>query len=360
MNKFLFKKDQEKADKQLQLIEDRKLKIRKDLYMMYFLYLSHLRSEFFNYTKKAIFSLEKSKTLVNLSKKEIRSLIVNDINPLINESLPFLTIEQLTLTKYSFQNKPLRVNNFQKKDLDIDAKSFYKDNCENYSLNISSECKYYNYSLLEKYDLNSSIDLDNFNLQYENSFDYYTITDKPHIESAKNEKIINGTLIDFDLLKNNQENYKNPQIFEEISNLLNWTEWLDFSLSCQLKKITNQINTILFLKKIIKKKITNEFLDYVSDNNFLITNPFPFINLFDLNNKEFINFDNFEPNPNYSKIYFFNLNITEIEFFDMNLNINRNKITDLKYQLDLLIKKEKYWNNKKLYAKRNKSTINEI
>ena len=44
----------------------------------------------------------------------------------------------------------------------------------------------------------------------------------------------------------------------------------------------------------------------------------------------------------------------------MNLNIIRNKITDLKYQLDLLIKKEKYWNNKKLYAKRNKSTINEI
>jgi len=131
-------------------------------------------------------------------------------------------------------------------------------------------------------------------------------------------------------------------------------------LSCQLKKITNEINNILFLKKIIKKKISNEFLDYILDNNFLISNPFPFVNLFDLNNKEFIYFDDFDKNSDYSKIYFFNLNITEIEFFDINLNIIRNKITDLKYQLHLLIKKEKYWNNKKLYAKRNKSTINKI
>jgi len=150
------------------------------------------------------------------------------------------------------------------------------------------------------------------------------------------------------------------QIFDEISNLLNWSEWLDFSLSCQLKKISSEINNILFLKKIIKKKISNEFLDYISDNNFLIANPFPFVNLFDLKNKEFIDFDDVEENVDYSKIYFINLNITEIEFFDMNLNIIRNKITDLKYQLNLLIKKEKYWNNKKLYAKRNKSIINKI
>ena len=328
--------------------------------MLYFIYLSHLRSEFSNYIKKAIFSLEKSKALVNLSKKEIKSLIVNDINPLINERMPFITIEQLTLTKYSFQNKPSRVNNFQEKDLDIDVKSFIKNDNKTYSFNISSECKYYNYSLSEEYDLNSSIDLDNFNLEYENLFDYESNIDNPPIESAKNEKKINGTFMDFDLLKNNQENYQNIQIFDQISNLLNWSEWLDFSLSCQLKKITYEINTILFLKRFIKKKITNEFLDYVSDNNFLVTNPFPFINLFDLNNKEFIDFDNFESNLNYSKIYFFNLNITEIEFFDMNLNIIRNKITDLRYQLDLLIKKEKYWNNKKLYAKRNKFTINKI
>ena len=358
MDNYLFKKYQEKADKQLRLIKDRKLKIRKDLYMTYFLYLNRIRSEFFNYIKKAISSIEESKNVINLSKKEIKSIIANDINSLINERMPFITIEQLTLTKYSFQNKSLEVDNFTEKDLDLDVKSFYKKDNKTYLLNISSECKYYSFS--EEYELNSSINLDNFNFEDQNQIDCVNITDKQNSDSVNNEKIADATLIDFDILKNDKENYKNMQILDEISNLLNWSDWLDFSLSCQLKKITNQINNILFLKKIIKKKISNEFLDYISDNNFLITNPFPFVNLFDLRNKEFINFDNFDENADYSKVYFLNFNITEIEFFDINLNIIRNKINDLKYQLHLLIKKEKYWNNKKIYAKKNKSTINKI
>ncbi len=357
MDNYLFKKDQEKTDNQLLLIEDRKLKIRKDLYAFYFLYLNRLRSEFFNYIKKAISYLAESKTINNLNKKEIRSLIVNDINPFINEMMPFLTIEQLTLSKYSFHNKLLRVNHFPEKDqdLDLDVKSFYKKDNKTYSLNISHECQYY--SFLEEYELNRSIDLDNF--KYENQFNYDNFNYESKSDFGNKDKT-NVTLIDFDDLKKDHENYKNIQIVDEISNLLNWTEWLDFSLSCQLKKITNEINRILFLKKMIQKNISDEFLDYVSDNNFLITNPFPFVNLFDLNNKEFINFDDFKHEADYSKIYFFNLNITEIEFFDMNLNIIRNKISDLKFQLHLLIKKEKYWNNKKLYAKTNKSIINKI
>ena len=358
MDNYLFKKYQEKADNQLLLIEDRKLKIRKDIYMMYYLYLNRIRSEFINYIKKAISSIEESKTEINLSKKEIKSIIVNDINPFINEKMPFITIEQLTLTKYSFQNKSLKVDHFPEKDLDLDVKSFYKKDNKTYSLNISSECKYYSFS--EEYELNSSINLDDFNFEYKNLIDNGNIPDNQTYDSLNNEKIINEVFKDFDILKNDQKNYKNMQFFDEISNLLNWSEWLDFSLSCQLKKITNEINNILFLKKIIKKKISNEFLDYISDNNFLISNPFPFVNLFDLNNKEFIYFDDFDKNLDYSKIYFLNFNIIEIEFFDMNLNIIRNKITDLKYQLHLLIKKEKYWNNKKLYAKRNKSIINKI
>ena len=359
MNNYSFKKYQEKADNQLLLIEDRKSKMRKDLYKIYFLYLDRLRSEFYNYLKKAISSLEESKTITNLNKKEIRSLIVNDLYPLVNKRMPFITIEQLTLTKYSFQNKTLRVRHFPEEDLDLDTKSSYKKDIQTYSFNISSECEYYSFS--EEYELNASIDLDDFNFEYRNLLDYNILNDKRPFVSVNNEKILHGQLKYYDLLNNNQENYKNTKIIDEISNLLNWADWLDFSLSCQLKKLTNEVNNILFLKKIIKKRISDEFIDYISDNNFLIANPFPFVNLFDLNNKEFIDhFDNFLPNEEYSKIYFFNLNIIEIEFFDMNLNIIRNKITDLKYQLHLLIKKEKYWNNKKLYANRNKSTINKI
>ena len=354
MDNYLLKKYQEKADNQLLLIEDRKLKIRKNLDMTYFLYLNHLRSEIFNYVKKAFSSLEESKTLIGLSKKEIKSLICDEINPLIVERMPFLTLEQLTLTKYSYKDYSLRVNHFQEKDLDLDLKSFYKKDNKTYSLNISSECQYYSFS--EEYELNSSIDLDNSNFEKEEPISYKY--NRNH--NVNNEKIINGSLNNFDVLKNDSENYKYIQILDGISNPLIWLEWLDFSLSCQLKKITSEVNSILFLRKIINKKISNEFLDYISDNNFLIKNPFPFVNLFDLSNKEFLDYVDLEQNVDYSKIYFFNLNIIEIEYFDMNLNIIRNKINDLKYQLHLLMKKEKYWNNKKLYAKKNKYIINKI
>ena len=359
MDNYLFnKKYQEKADNQLVLIENLKLKIRKNLYRMYFLYLNRLRSEIFNYINKAISSLRESDTLNNLSKKEIISLIVNDINPLIYERMPFITIEQLTLTQYYLKNKSLSLHYSPEKDLDLVIKSSYKKDNKTYSLNIYSECQYYKFS--EEYELNSSIDLDDFNFEYKNLFDYNKIIDEPLSHTSNNENIVNGSLINLDVLNNDQENYNNTQIFDEISNILNWSECLDFSLSCQLKKITNEVNSILFFNKIIKKKISYEFLDYVSDNNFLIKNPFPFVNLFDFNNKDLIDLNDFERNADYSKIYFFNLNITEIEFFDMNLNIIRNKINDLKYQLHLLNKKEKYWNNKRLYAKTNKSIINKI
>ena len=361
MDNYLFKKYQEKADYQLLLIEDRKLKIRKDLYMIYYLYLDRLRTELFNYIKKTIISLEESKILVNLNKKEIGSLIFNEINPLINKMMPFITIEQLTLTKYSFQNKSLQVNQFPEKDLNLEVKSLYKEDVRAYSLNISSECQYYSFP--EEYELNGSINLDDFNFEYENLFDYENLNDNPPSDSVNKEKIFNGPLKDYDLFNNNQENYKNSQISDEISNLLNWADCLDSSLSCQLKRITKEVNSILFFKKIIKKKISEEFLDYISDNSFLIANPFPFINLLDLKNKDFIDFDHFDgfqPNEEYSKIYFFNLNITEVEYFDMHLNIIRNKITDLKYKFHLLIKKEKYWNNKKIYTNKNKSIINKI
>ena len=358
MDNYLFKNYQDKADNQLLLIEDRKSKIRKDLYMMYFIYLNRFRSEIFNYIKKGISSIDEPKTLINQSKKEILSTTLDDIKPLINERLPFLTIEQLTLTKYSFQNKPLRIQNFPEKDLDLDVKSFYRNDNKTCASNISLEYQYYDFS--EEYELNSSIDLDDFNFENENLFDYGNIPNKPQNDFLDNEKIMNESLIDFDILEHDQEDYKNIQTFDEISNLLNWSEWLDFSLSYQLKKITNEINNILYLKKFIKKKISSEFLDYVSDNNFLVANPSPFVSLLDLANKEFIDFENVEPDADYSKIYFLNLNTIEIEFFDMNLNIIRNKITDLKYQLRLLIKKEKYWNNKKIYANNNKSIINKI
>ncbi len=358
LDNFLFRKYEEKADNQLLLIEDRKIRIRKNLYMMHYAYLTRLRAEIFNFINKAINTLkEEYNTETNLSKKEIKLLLNNEINPLIIERMPFITIEQLTLINYFDLNNSLTANDIPENELDLDFNTFYKKDNKTHPLNIYPTCLYYDFS--EGYDLNSSIDLDNFNIENENLFDPESLTENRSNDLLDKENKRNETLINFNDL-NDSFNFKNSRFSEKTTNLLDWSECLDLSLSLQLKKITSDVNNILFLRKIIKKNISDQFLEYISENNFLISNPFPFINLFDLNKDEFINFDKFEENKDFSNIYFFNLNITEIEFFDMNLNLIRNKITDLKDQLNLLTKKEKYWNNKKLYTKTNKSIINKI
>ncbi len=358
LDNFLFRKYEEKADNQLLLIEDRKIRIRKNLYMMHYAYLTRLRAEIFNFINKAINTLkEEYNTETNLSKKEIKLLLNNEINPLIIERMPFITIEQLTLINYFDLNNSLTANDILENELDLDVNTFYKKDNKTHPLNIYPTCLYYDFS--EGYDLNSSIDLDNFNIENENLFDPESLTENRSNDLLDKENKRNETLINFNDL-NDSFNFKNSRFSEKTTNLLDWSECLDLSLSLQLKKITSDVNNILFLRKIIKKNISDQFLEYISENSFLISNPFPFINLFDLNKDEFINFDKFEENKDFSNIYFFNLNITEIEFFDMNLNLIRNKITDLKDQLNLLTKKEKYWNNKKLYTKTNKSIINKI
>ena len=73
----------------------------------------------------------------------------------------------------------------------------------------------------------------------------------------------------------------------------------------------------------------------------MIKHPHPFVINFDLDinqtNKEF---------SKLSKIYLLNISPVELEFENLNLSIQRNKITNLTNQFQLLIKKEKYWKQK--------------
>ena len=45
-------------------------------------------------------------------------------------------------------------------------------------------------------------------------------------------------------------------------------------------------------------------------------------------------------------IIFFNISTVELEFINLNLSIQRNKINELKNQFQRLIKKETYWRQK--------------
>ena len=59
-------------------------------------------------------------------------------------------------------------------------------------------------------------------------------------------------------------------------------------------------------------------------------------------NKSLSNGDNI---PN---IVFFNISTVELEFKNLNLSIQRNKINELKNQFQRLIKKDTYWRQKEI------------
>ena len=71
--------------------------------------------------------------------------------------------------------------------------------------------------------------------------------------------------------------------------------------------------------------------------------PYPFVINFEFNlNRPYSNGDSLP------RIIFFNISTVELEFKNLNLSIQRNKINELKNQFQRLIKKEKYWRQKEI------------
>jgi len=80
----------------------------------------------------------------------------------------------------------------------------------------------------------------------------------------------------------------------------------------------------------------------------MIKHPYPFVINFELKfNRSSLN------GINLPSIIFFNISTVELEFKNLNLSIQRNKINELKNQFQRLIKKESYWRQKE-------TTLNKI
>ena len=103
------------------------------------------------------------------------------------------------------------------------------------------------------------------------------------------------------------------------------------------------INQELFNEKLIKKMISQDSFEYLVGKKLMIKHPYPFVINFELNiNQSLSNGDNF---PN---IIFFNISTVELEFNNLNLSIQKNKINELKNQFQCLNKKERYWRQKEI------------
>ena len=93
--------------------------------------------------------------------------------------------------------------------------------------------------------------------------------------------------------------------------------------------------------KLIKKKISEDTFKFLSNKNYIIKHPSPFIIKYNLfSNQSSLN------NNETSDIFLFNISNVELEFYNVDLSVSRNKINRLKSKLRLLNKKKKYWENK--------------
>ena len=89
--------------------------------------------------------------------------------------------------------------------------------------------------------------------------------------------------------------------------------------------------------------ISQDSFEFLVSKKFMMKNPHPFVINFELNiNETVLKGDNL---PN---IIFFNISTVELEFKNLTLSIQRNKINELKNQFQHLIKKERYWRQKEI------------
>ena len=82
---------------------------------------------------------------------------------------------------------------------------------------------------------------------------------------------------------------------------------------------------------------------YLVGKNLMVKHPYPFV----INLKFKLNSSSLNGN-NLPNIIFFNISTVELEFKNLNLSIQRNKINELKNQFQRLIKKETYWRQKEI------------
>ena len=117
---------------------------------------------------------------------------------------------------------------------------------------------------------------------------------------------------------------------------------IDKSLENLLLNLSYKINQELFKANLIKKMISKDSFDYLVGKNLMVKHPHAFLINFEFN------LNRLSEGNNLPCIIFFYISTIELEFKNLNLSIQRNKINELKTQFQRLIKKETYWRQKEI------------
>ena len=334
---------------QLNRAEFQKKILIKKIYKEYEIYLKIVRKSIFAYVKKGIFAIyanfcdcdsEKA-----LNSEELVNFLKQNIRFLINSKLPLLTIEQLKLGDISFPHKHL-LNEKVLNEL-IEFKEHQKFYFE-----------YVNELINEKpFDFhcnNSSASYEYYELLNEEEFLSVNFDEKDSLNSfSKQNNVKNDEYILDAVLEIIEEEKPNKLTYHEnlnellndffiSSENLNFFETIDKAFTNFLLNLSYEINSELFKVNLINKTITEDAFKCLSNNN-IIKYPHPFVIRYDLNLNKFSEYIN-----KFSDIYLFNISNIELEFYNLDLSICRNKINELKQRFRLLNKKQIYWKDKEL------------
>ena len=351
LNNFKNCVDTDKINSQLDRADIQKRILIKNIYREYELYLNLIRDLLYISVEKGLNEIYSYQSINenNLNENEFFCFFEKRINKLIYMNLPLLTVEQLKINE--IEKNINKENNFNSLVISTKTKDHQKEKIQyeecfqleepiqfQVSKDISNTSEYYQSYNYEKF---ASLDLDS------NDPDNYLSNNI--IENLGVEKQLISSLVE--LIE--EENLEKPRYSEkgnidqiDISfkhkSLKNF-DLLDNSLENLLLNLSYKINQELFKANLIKKMISKDSFEYLVGKKLMIKHPHPFVINFEFNlNRSSLKGDNLP------SIIFFNISTVELEFKNLNLSIQRNKINELKNQFQHLIKKETYWRQKEI------------
>ena len=342
----------DKINTQLERADIQKCRLIRNIYKEYELYLNLVRDLLYISVEKGFNALSSYPLIKDnsLNANELFCLFEKEISKLIYKKLPLITVEQLKINKiekninkdinFPSLGRTIKIKDNQKKEfLDNDGFKFEIPYKFHISEDIFNATEYYQYQNHEKF---LSLDLDN---NFHNNF----LSNNNIIENIGVEKQFISSILE--LIKevkfenpSHSENHNINQIDISLQHqsLKNF-DLIDKSLENLLLNLSFKINQELFKANLIKNMISQDSFEYLVSKKLMIKYPRPFVINFEFNiNQSSLNGENLP------SIIFFNISTVELEFKNLKLSIQRNKINELRNQFQRLIKKERYWKQKEI------------
>ena len=352
MNNFNNYIDIDKINAQLERADIHKRILTRNIYRQYELYLNLVRDLLFISVEKGLNQIYSYPEINDnfLNENEFYSLFEKKISKLIFTNLPFLTVEQLKINEiekninkeinFTIFDSSTKIKEDQKEKFQYEDVFQLKEPIQfEITEDLSNTSEYYQAHNYERF---VSIDLDSN--QNNNYLSKNNIFENLGVE----KQFISSLLELIGEEKVEKTRYQEKENINQVDNLpknqiLKNFDLIDKSLKNLLLNLSYNINQELFKANLIKKMISKDSFDYLVGKNLMIKHPYPFVINFELNlNRLSVNGNNFP------SIIFFNISTVELEFKNLNLSIQRNKINELKNQFQRLIKKETYWRQKEI------------